>query len=75
MSWLILEGPNEKMGVLSFEQETCPKTGLRRSMQSGVSIYNTVTIVSFCKFVLAKHDEVITLSAAGVAQSFSLVPW
>ena len=43
--------------------------------QSGVSIYNTVTIVLFCKFVLAKHDEVITLSAAGVAQSFSLVPW
>lgn len=33
--------------------------------QSGVSIYNAVIIVLFCKFVLAKHDEVITSSAVG----------
>jgi len=75
MSWLVLEGPNEKMGVLSFEQETCPKTGLRRSNQVSPSTTPSL-LCNFCKFVLARHDDVITLFTDGplLCPLISLVP-
>lgn len=59
-SWLVLEGPNEKKGVLSLNRGPA-WNWLRTSNQ--VSINYTAIIVWFCKFALAKHGKFIISSA------------